>query len=133
MKAKILVVDDEPHIRELFHDALSRRGYEVMTTDSGAEALTLAQTHEFDVVFLDIKMPGMNGVEALKALLGINPSATYVMITGFAGSDLVDESLGSGALICLSKPFGIREIHDIVTSILEDQCAAALAAERTPV
>ena len=121
MKAKILVVDDEPHIRELFHDALSRRGYQVATTNSGTEALALARAEDFDVIFLDIKMPGMNGVETLKGLLGLNPHATYVMITGFASSDLVDESLGSGALMCLSKPFGIREIDDIVSSILADE------------
>jgi DNA-binding NtrC family response regulator len=120
MNAQILVVDDEPHIRELFHDALSRRGYRVTTTDNGAEALALARAQDFDVIFLDIKMPGMNGVETLKALEAVNPRATYVMITGFASSDLVDESLGSGALMCLSKPFGIREIHDIVASILEE-------------
>jgi len=120
MKAKILVVDDEPHIRELFHDALARCGHEVTTTDSGGEALLLAQDRQFDIVFLDIKMPGMNGVETLQALQRLNPRSTYVMITGFASSELVDESLDSGALVCLSKPFGIREIHDIVASILED-------------
>jgi DNA-binding NtrC family response regulator len=127
MKAKILVVDDEPHIRELFHDALSRRGYEVSTTDSGEEALALARTHDFNIIFLDIKMPGMNGVETLKGLQGLHPRAVYVMITGFASSELVEESLGNGALMCLSKPFGIREIDDIVTSILEDlrECAPA--------
>jgi len=120
MKAKILVVDDESHIRQLFHDALSRRGHDVTTTDSGAEALALAQANEFHVIFLDIKMPGMNGVETLQAIQQLNPQATCVMITGFASSDLVDESLSSGALMCLSKPFGIREIEDVVSSILED-------------
>ena len=98
MKAKILVVDDEPHIRELFHDALSRRGHEVTTTDSGMQAMAMAQAQQFDIVFLDIKMPGMNGVETLQALQRLNPQATYVMITGFARSELVEESLGSGAL-----------------------------------
>ena len=116
----VLLVDDEDRFRATTTATLKRRGFEVHAASSGEEAIEELQEKDIDVVVLDIKMPGMNGVETLQAIQQLNPQATCVMITGFASSDLVDESLSSGALMCLSKPFGIREIEDVVSSILED-------------
>jgi CheY-like chemotaxis protein len=121
---RILVVDDEQEIRQLFMDILVPKGYEVVAAASGQEALERARRDQFDLVFLDIKMPGMNGVEAFEALRGLHPDAHYVMITGYAGSDLVDKSLAEGALLCLNKPFGVADILDLVRS-LEQQAAPA--------
>jgi CheY-like chemotaxis protein len=120
--SRILVVDDEEGIRQLFVDILVPKGYEVVVAASGHEALERAREAAFDVVFLDIKMPGMNGVEAFEALREINPRSQYVMITGYAGSDLVDQSLAGGALLCLNKPFGVADVLDLVRS-LERQSA----------
>jgi len=120
--SRILVVDDEEEIRQLFVDILVPKGYEVVVAASGHEALERAREAAFDVVFLDIKMPGMNGVEAFEALREINPRSQYVMITGYAGSDLVDQSLAGGALLCLNKPFGVADVLDLVRS-LERQSA----------
>jgi len=114
---RILVVDDEPEIRQLFTDILAPRGYEVVAASSGCEAVACAKQQRFDVIFLDIKMPGMNGVETFEALKRITPQAQYVMITGYAGSQLVDQSLASGALLCLSKPFGVADILDLIHSL----------------
>jgi CheY-like chemotaxis protein len=120
--SRILVVDDEEEIRQLFVDILVPKGYEVVVAANGHEALERAREAAFDVVFLDIKMPGMNGVEAFEALREINPRSQYVMITGYAGSDLVDQSLAGGALLCLNKPFGVADVLDLVRS-LERQSA----------
>jgi len=114
---RILVVDDEEEIRQLFVDILTPRGYEVAAAGSGPQAIAEAGEAGFDLIFLDVKMPGMNGVEAFRALKSVNPEAQYVMITGYAGSELVDESLAGGALLCLSKPFGVGEILDLVGSL----------------
>jgi CheY-like chemotaxis protein len=114
---RILVVDDEQEIRQLFVDILVPRGYEVIAAASGPEAIACAGQQGFDVIFLDIKMPGMNGVETFEALKRISPRAQYVMITGYAGSQLVDQSLAGGALLCLSKPFGVTDILDLVRSL----------------
>jgi len=113
----ILVVDDEEEIRNLFLDILAPRGYEVVGARSGPEAIAYAGDHAFDVVFLDIKMPGMNGVETFEALKRLSPEAQYVMITGYAGSHLVDQSLAEGALFCLPKPFGVADILDLIRSL----------------
>ena len=117
---KILVVDDEPNIRTMFQDVLERSGYQVTTAGSGAEALELARNERFDLAFLDIKMPGLNGVETLQALKQLNPEVNVVMITGYASEDLVAASLDSGAFVCLSKPFGVAQILEVVRTICDE-------------
>lgn len=121
--SQILVVDDEEGIRQLFIDVLVPRGYQVVAAASGPEAIERARQQPFDVVFLDIKMPGMNGVETFAALKQIAPRASYIMITGYAGSDLVDQSLRDGAQLCLSKPFGVADILDLVRSLERESAA----------
>jgi len=114
---RILVVDDEQEIRQLFVDMLEPRGYEVAAAASGCEAIALAGRESFDMIFLDIKMPGMNGVETFEALKRLSPQSQYIMITGYAGSQLVDQSLAGGALLCLSKPFGVADILEVIHSL----------------
>lgn len=126
---RILVVDDEPNIRALFQDALQRSGYQVATAASGPEALSLAGNQRFDLAFLDIKMPGLNGVDTLKALKQLNPEVNVVMITGYAAEDLVAASLNSGAFVCLTKPFGVAQILEVVRTITDE----AEEAEEEPV
>lgn len=118
---KILVVDDEPNICRLLRDVMSRQGYEVTTCTDSMEAIQQAKEERFDLVFLDIKMPGLNGVQLLKGLKQMHQEATFVMITGYAGSDLVDESLNSGACICLPKPFSVAQVLDIARTAAEER------------
>ena len=122
-RSRILVVDDEPNICAVFADALLRHNYHVRTCTSGAEAIQVASNASFDVVFIDIMMPGMNGLQVLKVLRERLPKATFIMITGYADSKLVEGSLDSGAFLCLSKPVRLEDI----VSLLED-----LAAEHRP-
>ena len=110
----VLVVDDEQNVCDLLRDALARYGHRVVSFTDGHRAIEEAQRQSFDVVFLDIRMPGINGVEVLKTLHRLLPQATFVMITAYAESELVDESLDSGAFICLSKPLSILEVVELV-------------------
>lgn len=122
---QILVVDDEQSICLLLHDVLTRFGHGVTTCQDGKSALELAADQPFDLVFLDIRMPGMGGLEVLKKLRGQLPQATFVMITGFAKDDVIDQALQSGAAACLCKPFSLSQ----VTKLLEDlKQAAAISA-----
>jgi DNA-binding response OmpR family regulator len=107
-------VDDEPNVGSLLRDALVRHGHRVVTLTDGQRAVEEAARRSFDVVFLDIRMPGMNGLQTLKALRRLLPKATVIMITAYAESELVDESLESGAFICLSKPLSIFEVVELV-------------------
>jgi CheY-like chemotaxis protein len=118
---EILVVDDEQSICMLLKDVLARFGHAVTTCQDGAAGIELATGKTFDLVFLDIRMPGMGGLEALKRLRELQPKATFVMITGFAKDDVIDEALQSGAAACLCKPFSLSQ----VTQLLEEVTSGA--------
>ena len=115
MAQTILVVDDEQSICTLLHDVLDHFGHQVETLQDARLAMELAGQRKFDLIFLDIRMPGMNGLDALKGLKELCPDATFVMITGFAQTDVVEECMKSGASACLGKPFSIAQ----VTKLLE--------------
>jgi len=121
----ILVCDDEESICLLLKEVLTRLGHTVTTCQDGATAVEFAQEQPFDLAFLDIRMPGMDGVEALKRLRALRPEATYIMITGFAHNDLMDESLQCGASACLAKPFGLSSLMKLLKEITEGQPISA--------
>jgi CheY-like chemotaxis protein len=110
-RPRVLVVDDEPDVRQVFQLALSRSGFDVKTVGSGPEALETAAQDSYDLAFVD-------GVETLKQLKTVSPRTQVVMITAFmdhgleAGDrhDRVAQALSSGARGCLRKPFGVTTI-----------------------
>jgi two-component system response regulator (stage 0 sporulation protein F) len=114
----ILVVDDEADVREIFHLALTRKGYEVAQFGDGAEALAAAAAQQFRLAFVDIAMPGMDGVEVVENLRRLSPATNIVMITAFLDGalnadereDRVQTALNLGARGCLRKPFGMDTI-----------------------
>jgi CheY-like chemotaxis protein len=121
----ILVVDDEQSICLLLQDVLSRFGHRVTTCQDGAAAVELATERSFDLAFMDIRMPGMGGLEALKKLHEIHPDTTYVMITGYAATDVVEESLRSGASACLCKPFSLSQVTKLLQQLISGQLVPA--------
>jgi two-component system response regulator (stage 0 sporulation protein F) len=113
----ILVVDDEYSICLLLQDVLGRFGHRVTTCQDGQSCLDLAADNDFGLVFLDIRMPGMGGLEVLKKLRSLLPNATFVMITGYAKDDIIDEALQSGASACLCKPFSLSQVKALVQNV----------------
>ena len=117
-RPRVLVVDDEPDVRQVFQLALSRRGFDVTPVESGAAALEAAADTPFELAFVDIAMPGMDGLETLQQLKVVSPKTQVVMITAFmdhgldAGDrhDRVAKALAAGARGCLRKPFGVSTI-----------------------
>jgi two-component system response regulator (stage 0 sporulation protein F) len=97
MAYKILVVDDEDPVRNLFNDLFKKEGYSVKSADTGEESLELVAKEDFDLVLMDIKLTGMSGLEALKRIKDLKPSIAVIMITGFG----YDEEL-----IAKSKEYG---------------------------
>lgn len=114
---KILVVDDEVSVLELLSRIFKRMGHGVWQARSGEEAIQLTRTLAFDLVFIDIRMPGMDGVQTLKALKEIEPHAKAVMMTAFDIPDLVEEALCLGAVTCIYKPFDLSEIIELAGKI----------------
>jgi CheY-like chemotaxis protein len=118
-----MIVDDETEIRELFRDVLESRGYEIITCDGGQAAIdTVKQTPVF-AAFLDIRMPGIDGVETLKQIKAIRPETHVVMITGYTRDGAIEDALKSGSFACMMKPFRLRDIVGVL-EVLEAGIAA---------
>ena len=107
---KVLLVDDEDDFRELLGKRLVKRGLEVSTAGSGEAGLAQAQGGGFDVVVLDVKMPGMDGLEVLRRLRKIAPDTEVILLTGHANMEVAVEGMDLGAFDYLMKPVAINEL-----------------------
>lgn len=114
---RILVVDDEVNVLELLSRVFRRMGHGVWRARSGEQAVQRAKEFSFDLVFIDIRMPGMDGVQTLKALKEVAPDAKAVMMTAFDVPDLVEEALRLEAVTCIYKPFDLSEIIDLADKV----------------
>ena len=104
MKGRILLVDDNEAFLDSTKDVLEDQGYEVVTAVSGEEAVRLFSTHTFDVVLMDIKMPGMNGVESFIEMKRLRPGVKVIMVTAYGVEEMIRQALAEGALAVLHKP-----------------------------
>ena len=117
-RARILAVDDEKIILESFRKILVLAGFAVDTVESGPEALTLVKSHDYDFVFTDLKMPGMDGVEVAKAVKHMRPDIDVIVITGYATIESAVEVMKYGALDYVQKPFTEDELTEFVNKSL---------------
>jgi len=118
-KPKILVVDDMRSMRLTLSGTIEDQGYEVIGVEDGYQAIDAARATHFDLIFMDIKMPGINGVQTFREIKKISPSSVVVMMTGFAVEDLVKEALEEGAFAVIYKPFEIEKVISLVESVLK--------------
>jgi CheY-like chemotaxis protein len=121
----ILVVDDEPEIRQIYSDILRDLGYRVIDEPDGASALSdIRQGEKIDLVITDYKMPGMNGLELAATLRKIIPSIPVLMLTAYFSIENYFQSLSLGVFECINKPVGKMELIRIVRMALNDHSAA---------
>jgi len=111
----ILVIDDDPIICRLFRDTLERHGYQVTTSLSGLEAMETLRNREFNLVFLDLKMPELNGAELFHRIRQIS-NVPVAIITGYPDSDLMERALECGPFLVMKKPFDSIDIIGTVQS-----------------
>ena len=119
--AKILVVDDEAVIREGIRRILEKEGYQVEPKSSGRVALERLQEEDFDLVITDLKMPGMGGLELLKAIRILQPNVPVILITGYSTVETAVEAIKNGAFDYLAKPFTPAQITEKVQKALEQR------------
>lgn len=129
-KKRVLVIDDEEAIRRLFKEALEASGYHVMTAKEGAEALDLVRGGDFDLIFTDLKMSGMDGAEIFRQIREINDSVPVVIITGYPMSGLMEQALEQGPIGVMRKPFSALDIARSADSFLRGVKAKDKVAER---
>lgn len=118
-RAAVLVVDDEPGIRELVSQILTDEGFSVSTVASGEEALAAVSREVFDLVLLDIKLPGMDGLEVLRQLKAGGKRLPVVMISGHATVEQAAQAVREGAADFLEKPLGLERVLVTVNNVLE--------------
>lgn len=114
MKACILIVDDEKEFVEALAERLEIRDYHVTTSLSGEDAVKELKKYNFDVIILDVVMPGMDGIETLREIKKIKPLTEVIMLTGHATLEAAIEGLKLGALDFLLKPC---ETEDLIAKI----------------
>ncbi len=120
-EAKILIVDDDEGCRILLSHLLAREGFKVMSSHDGGSALTVIRLDAPDILLLDFKMEGMDGMEVLKLAKGIDPDLPIVMITGFANIPGAIDAIKAGAHDYLAKPFDHHEVIRIVRRALTER------------
>lgn len=109
-KPTALVVDDEASVRTLIQRALGEAGYHVFTAASGEEALSLLSQSEVEVMLLDIRMPGLSGLEVLKRVQAERPDTSVIMVTAVADTQTAVETMKVGAYDYLIKPFSLNDL-----------------------
>lgn len=119
--ALIMVVDDDPATCTTFKNILVRKGYAVGLAGTGEEAIAMAREKAYDIIFIDIKLPSINGLETYLAIKKINPQAVAIVMTAYRQEvgDLVEEALNNHAYTCVYKPLDMEEVLNLVDEIWE--------------
>lgn len=113
-KKKVLIVDDQNGIRVLLTEVFNSEGYKTYQASNGMLALEIVKKDKPDLVLLDMKIPGMDGLEILKRIKKIDPDVKVIMMTAYGELDMIKEATESGALMHFTKPFDIDELRTAV-------------------
>ena len=127
---KILVVDDDETIRISFGQVLAKDGYSAAIVENGSLALEQLKNNQFDLAFIDLKMPGMNGMDLLKHVRTKNPRLDVVIITGYGTVETAVEAIKFGAYDYIQKPFSIDTIRQVLNKIVEKRAILKNAKTR---
>ncbi|WJH35758.1 response regulator [Paenibacillus aurantius] len=110
-KKKLLIVDDQNGIRVLLVEVFNSEGYQTFQASNGKLALEIVKRESPDLVLLDMKIPGMDGLDILKHIKQIDPSMKVIMMTAYGELDMIKEATDLGALMHFTKPFDIDELR----------------------
>jgi signal transduction histidine kinase/DNA-binding response OmpR family regulator len=120
-KARILVVDDEVQVVTIFQDLLTQQGYEVESCDNGDDAILKVTTGKFDLVLTDINLPGVDGLEVIRAAKAADKDTCVILITGYASTTTAIDALRQGAYDYITKPFDLWETAKAIERGLESR------------
>jgi two-component system response regulator (stage 0 sporulation protein F) len=120
LKKKLLIVDDQNGIRVLLMEVFSNEGYETYQASNGKLALEIVRNVTPDLVLLDMKIPGMDGLDILKHIKSMNPAIKVIMMTAYGELDMIKEATDLGAIMHFTKPFDIDELRMAVNHQLRN-------------
>jgi CheY-like chemotaxis protein len=116
---RILVVDDEEVVAEVLGKLIEVDGHNVAVTHKAKQALEAFQKEKFDIIFTDISMPEMDGIELTRKLLELDKDTRVVAITGHVGTQEIDDIMKAGAKIYMKKPFSKKDIEQTIKEIIK--------------
>jgi len=111
-RAKVLVVDDEVAFADNIAKLISKRGYEVTTVNNGQSAVEALDESDFDIIILDLKMPGLDGLATLKLIKGKRPGVEVIILTGHGSMDSGIDGIQLGAFDFIMKPVRFEDLHE---------------------
>src|SRR5262245_33026322 len=120
-KPRILVVDDEVQVVQIFQDLLAQRGYEVEVCSNGNDAIRKVTVGRFDLVLTDINLPGVDGLEVVRAAKAADKHTCVILITGYASTNTAIDALRQGAYDYITKPFDLWETAKAIERGLESR------------
>ena len=112
---KVLIVDDEPEVRQVLLEFLSSRGYDVIAAEGGIEAVAMVEASRPDLVLLDVAMPDVDGVETLRRIVAIDATLAVIMVTANADIGITSKLLALGAVDYVPKPFDLDYLDQAVS------------------
>ena len=111
---KVLIIDDQPGIRRLLAEILIEEGYSVITAINGIEGIAKAQEMQPQIILVDMKMPGIDGLETLRELKQRNPHEKVIMMTAYGELDLVNQARELGSVGYVTKPFDLLRLCGMI-------------------
>jgi DNA-binding NtrC family response regulator len=132
-KARILVIDDEEIVRLSYMRTLASEHCNVQVVTNGYDAIALMETQAFDVVLLDMSMPGMDGMSVLKVIKQRWPECEVVIITGYPGVESAKQAVSLGAFDYLSKPAGPDDVINAANGAMTHKRWALRCEQSAPV
>jgi len=120
-KPNILVVDDLRSMRLTLGGILEDEGHNIVIVEDGYLAIEEVRKTHFDVIFMDIKMPGINGVQTFREVKKIDPKTVVIMMTAYPVEDLVKRAVSEGAYTCIYKPFDMEKVIALVEAIAKEK------------
>jgi len=118
MGAKMLIVDDQKGVRRLLEELFRSEGWDVRMAVDGREAIDKVDEQIPDLVLMDVKMPNMNGLEASQVIMDKYPGIPIVMMTAYGEIEVVNQALDAGVRKCISKPFDIMDLRNMVNDLM---------------
>ena len=118
MPKTILIVDDQKGVRRLLEELFKMEGWNVYTASDGIEAVSQVKASSPDIVLMDMKMPNMNGLESSSQILALCPDMKIIMMTAYGEMDVVKKALEVGVRRCITKPFDILSLRDLVNELV---------------
>ena len=120
-KLKVLIVDDQVGVRYLLEIVVRESGHEVFMAQNGMEAIEMARSIRPDLIFMDVRMPLIGGLEALGKIKAANPEIQVIIMTAYGSEQTVSDALKKGAWCYIAKPFDVNEIKKLLTRFVNER------------